>query len=129
MRLRVCCTCCFLQFGASNCWTTSGCWPLAPGLFRPLGPPSGLALRVDGFIIQASASTVPRLCVQACLDAFAPWVQADVDAIDGAVPTPGANSTDGLIVFAGLMASVDECQAACVAWPSSQVCVGNICRE
>ena len=88
----------YLQFGATGCWTTAGCWPLAPALRRPLGPPAGPAARADSAIT----------------------LQPNVDAIDGAVPTPGANSTDGLIVFVGRVDSVDACAAACLAWPAPQ---------
>jgi hypothetical protein len=87
-----------MQFGAANCWTTSGCWPLAPGLFKPLGPPVGPATRQN-----AAITLLPN-----------------TDAIDGAVPSPGANSTDGLIVFAGYLQSVSACQTACAAWQASQ---------
>ena len=48
-------------------------------------------------------------------------MQPNVDAIDDAVPSPGVNSTDGLIVFAGLLSSVQACEAACLAWPAPQV--------
>lgn len=53
------------QFGASNCWTTAGCWPLAAGLFKQLGPPQGFAIRPDStVIIQASSARVVRLFLQ-----------------------------------------------------------------
>jgi len=55
------------------------------------------------------------------MSSHAPFVQPNIDAIDDAVPSPGLNSSDGLIVFAGLLHSVDECSAACVAWPAQQV--------
>ena len=89
----------YLQFGAASCWTTHGCWPLAPALQRPLGAPQGVAARVGGTAMA---------------------LQPNVDAIDGLVPAPGANSSNGLIVYAGQAGGVEACAAACLAWPAAQ---------
>jgi len=88
----------YFSWGVDGGWSTQS-FPFPEEFSKPLGMPLTDATRPD--------------------DMKSFLRKPNVDGVYASVPSPGSNSSDGLVVFAGKMSSADECQKACLLSPNA----------